>query len=139
MSRSGYSEDYDGWDFPELAMGRWRGVVLSATRGKRGQAFLKDLLAALDAMPEKRLIADDLERNGEFCTIGALGHKRGVDMSKLDPDDYDSVAATFGIASPLAQEVVFMNDEGFHCKTPEERWHKMRNWVASQIKPDTAS
>lgn len=57
MSRSGYSDDYDGdnWDLI-----RWRGAVTSAIRGKRGQAFLREALAALDAMPEKQLIAGDL-------------------------------------------------------------------------------
>ena len=45
MSRSGYSDDdEDG----RLAM--WRGAVQSAIRGKRGQAALRELLTALDAM-----------------------------------------------------------------------------------------
>lgn len=56
MSRSGYSDDLDSW-----SMIRWRGAVTSATRGARGQAFFREMLAALDAMPEKKLIADDLE------------------------------------------------------------------------------
>lgn len=55
MSRSGYTEDCDGWDLI-----RWRGAVASAIRGKRGQAFLREALAALDAMPEKQLISHDL-------------------------------------------------------------------------------
>ena len=55
MSRSGYSEDCDGW-----ALVRWRGAVKSAIRGQRGQAFLRELLAALDAIPDKRLIAEEL-------------------------------------------------------------------------------
>jgi hypothetical protein len=45
MSRSGYSDDLD-----PLALGRWRGRVASAMRGKRGQAFLREMLAAMDAM-----------------------------------------------------------------------------------------
>jgi len=61
MSRSGLYED-DGDD--PLAFGRWRAQVKSATRGKRGQAFLRDLLAALDSMPSKRLIAGNLEFDG---------------------------------------------------------------------------
>ena len=147
MSRSGYG-DCDGDD---LALGRWRGVVASAIRGKRGQAFLREMLAALDAMPIKRLVAEELvEQSGEVCAIGAVGKARGVDMSRIDPDDYDRVAATFGIAAPLAQEIVWMNDDAFsgydYVKnpetgeydkfpiTPEIRWQKMREWVSSQIK-----
>lgn len=63
MSRSGYIDELDQWDLI-----RYRGQVASAIRGKRGQAFLRDLLAALDAMPEKRLIAGTFERDdGDMC------------------------------------------------------------------------
>lgn len=136
MSRSGYSEDYDdNW-----SLIKWRGVVASATRGKRGQAFFKDLLAALDAMPSKHLIANDLIREDStgfenVCAIGALGKARGVDMTPLDPEDPDTVAGVFDIATPLAKEVVWMNDEaGSYRETPEARWARIRAWVASQIK-----
>lgn len=135
MSRSGYSEDIDDmW-----AHIRWRGMVASATRGKRGQAFFREMLAALDAMPEKRLITNELEQDGAVCAIGAVGKARGVDMSAIDPEDSSTVADTFGIAVCLAQEIVYMNDEAFDnywCKTPEERWLKMRQWVAFNIKPE---
>lgn len=129
MSRSGYCEDLDTW-----SLVRWRGAVNAATKGKRGQAFFKELLDALDAMPEKRLIANELEAGGEFCTIGVLGQKRGIDMTGIDPDDPERVSAAFDIACALAQEVVFMNDEYcYHEETPEQRWTRMRNWVAKQI------
>jgi len=56
MSRSGYSDDCeDNWSWI-----CWRGAVKSAIRGKRGQAFLRETLAALDALPERKLIAKDL-------------------------------------------------------------------------------
>lgn len=131
MSRSGYTDDdYDHW-----AHIKWRGQVASAIRGKRGQAFLRDLRDALDAMPNKRLIANDLVRNGDVCAIGALGQARGIEMSDLDPDEYYAVAKRFGIAHQLAQEIVYMNDEGFLYKdSPESRWCRMRAWVSSQIK-----
>jgi hypothetical protein len=131
MSRSGYSDDLD-----ILELGRWRGMVASAIRGKRGQKLLTDMLAALDAMPDKRLIPHELQdRAGDVCALGALGRVRGVDLSKLDAEDPDSVAVAFDIATPLAQEIVFMNDEWFDDNTPEERWASVRRWVASQIKP----
>lgn len=107
MSRSGYTDDYD----EDGTGGLWRGAVASALRGKRGQAFLRELAAALDAMPEKRLIANELEADGEFCTIGVLGAARGIDMAKIDPEDYYQVAAAFGIAPCMAQEIVYENDE----------------------------
>lgn len=130
MSRSGYSEDYDEpW---QMAM--WRGAVAKSIRGKRGQAFLAEMLAALDAMPEKRLIAHDLQVGGEVCAIGSVGAKRGVDMTTVDPEDYSTVAATFGIASALAQEIAYENDEvGCRDETPEMRWERVRKWVVSNI------
>lgn len=139
MSRSGYNDCGDN-----LAM--WRGMVASATRGKRGQAFFRALLAALDAMPEKRLITNALQaEDGEVCAIGALGKARGIDMSDVDADEPSEVAPLFDIAECLAQEVVYMNDEyydrtltadhkAYRDYTPEERWQKMREWVAKQIR-----
>jgi hypothetical protein len=133
MSRSGYTEDY-GYEDP-LVLGRWRGMVASAIRGKRGQAFLKELLVALDDMPDKRLITEELAAEGDVCTLGALGRKRQLDLARLDPEAYWDVAATFGVASPLVQEIVFMNDEGGHYnESPWARYERMRSWVIENLK-----
>lgn len=130
MSRSGYSEDIeDNW-----AMIKWRGQVASAIRGKRGQKLLSELLAALDAMPVKELVAEELETpQGEVCALGCLGKARQLDMSKIDPEEYDQVAAAFDIAPQLAQEIVWENDEAWGSETPEHRWERMRKWVASKV------
>jgi hypothetical protein len=130
MSRSGYTIDYaDNW---QTVM--WRGRVASAIRGKRGQAMLRELLDALDAMPDKRLITEELVTDGSYCTLGVLGQKRGLDMTSIDPDEYDQVSTAFNIAEALAREIVFMNDEaGYHDETPEGRWIRMRKWVVAQI------
>lgn len=135
MSRSGYSDDYDcDSNWPHI---QWRGQVTSATRGKRGQAFLRDLRDALDAMPEKRLIAHELRQGGEVCAIGSLGAARGIDLEKLEVWDYDAIAAAFDIASPLVREIEWMNDEGSYRKdSPESRWCRMRAWVSAQIKQE---
>ena len=109
----------------------YRGAVASATRGKRGQQLLRELLAVLDAMPEKRLIAHELESGGEVCALGALGRQRGLDMKKLDPEYAEQCAEAFGIAPALLREIVYMNDD--YGKTPEHRYALMREWVASQI------
>ncbi|GDY37734.1 hypothetical protein [Acidovorax sp. NB1] len=111
MSRSGYTDDY-GDDDP-LAMGRWRAAVNSALNGKRGQAALREVLAALDAMPEKALIGESLvTADGDYCTLGVLGAKRGLDMTTVDPEDWDAVANLFGIAPAMVREIVWENDEG---------------------------
>lgn len=135
MSRSGYSDDLDSWDLI-----KWRGQVASAIRGKRGQALLRDLVTALDAMPEKSLVAGDLEtKDGEVCALGAAGKARGMELSEIDPEDYDAVAKAFDIAHQLAQEIAYENDEsGPWDETPEHRWQRMRDWAVSHIRSDTS-
>ena len=132
MSRSGYTDDCDLGDWEMI---KWRGQVASATRGRRGQKLLTDLLKALEAMPEKSLITSELETpDGAVCALGALGKARGVDMRKLDPEEPEQVANAFDVAPQLAQEIVYMNDEYWDRVTPGERWTRMRDWVKSQIR-----
>ncbi|MFO3704392.1 hypothetical protein ACI6Q5_05270 [Xanthomonas codiaei] len=136
MSRSGYSDDIDD----PLALGRWRAQVASSMRGKRGQALLRDLIAALDALPERKLIAHTVEQDGCFCALGAVAHLRGTDLDQ-GPNggtDYDFMAdraaARLNIAEQLAQEVVYMNDEAsLWNETPESRWARMRQWAVSNL------
>lgn len=132
MSRAGYSEDCDGW---ELIM--WRGAVNSAIRGKRGQAFLREMLEALDALPEPKLISGDLVQPHGCCAMGAVAIKRQLDVSGLEPEDRDCVAATFGIAPALAAEIAFENDADFcyRDESPEHRFQRVRTWVVRQIRP----
>lgn len=109
MSRSGYCDDDDGDNWSLI---RWRGAVASAIRGARGQKTLRELLAALDSMPDKRLVSDELQTaDGEFCTLGALGAARGVPMADVDMDDREAVASLFDIAPALAAEIMYENDE----------------------------
>lgn len=142
MSRSGYSDDCGGWNLI-----CWRGAVKSAIRGKRGQAFLIELRDALDAMPDKRLVTDMLEADGQYCALGALGAARGLDMSKIDAHDRESVSQAFGIAEALAAEIVYENDESpgdlvqdevgrwrLIRDTPELRWQRMRKWVENNVR-----
>lgn len=183
MSRSGYSDDCDDY----LAMGRAIATRNKAMGGKRGQAFLSELLATLDAMPTKELVREALVDGydpylialeatppsyfGEghpqpfcgVCALGAVGQARGMAMAHLDPDEPEMVAAAFGITETMAREVVYANDEmgrsrreeyfgPWHprlhhystprCRTipetPAERWARMREWVADQIKSKAA-
>lgn len=154
MSRSGYSDDCDD----PLAFGRWRAQVKSAIRGKRGQSFLRELAAALDAMEVKELIAEELINDeGQCCTIGVVCKARGMDVSNLDYECPEIVGAAVGIARQLAAEIEYENDEigsrmekvteerpsskpwhlGFRWErveeTPAERWQRMRKWVNSKI------
>lgn len=135
MSRSGYTDDIDD----QWRHIMWRGAVASALRGKRGQAFLREALVALDALPEPKLIANNLRTpSGEFCTLGAVGDARGLSTATVDPEDQDAVAGLFNIPHALACEIMWENDEaGRWNETPEQRWQRMRAWIAGQIKPET--
>ena len=128
MSRSGYSYDYE-----YLAL--YRANVGRAIRGKRGQNLLREMAQALDAMPDKRLVAGDLVSDEGVCPLGAAGEARGLDMTKLDPECPEEVATAFGVARPLVAEVVFENDEASPGnETPEHRWQRMRAWVGRHLR-----
>jgi len=135
MSRAAYDEcdgDFDNWDYI-----RWRGRVTSSMRGKRGQQLFKDLIEALDAMPEKKLIAEKLQADEGVCALGCVGVKRGMDLSNIDPEDYEQVSKKFNIASPLAREVAWVNDEcGPYKETPENRWQRIRAWAEHCLKKE---
>lgn len=130
MSRSGYSDDCDG---PEIYL--WRGAVEKAIKGKRGQALLKDMAKALDSMPIKRLISNELvTKEGEVCALGAVAKERCIDTFKVDPEDSEGISALFNIAPALAKEIVYENDEAFwSTETPEMRWQRMRKWVDNNL------
>lgn len=115
MSRSGYTDDTDDNDDP-LAHGRWRQAVKRSIEGRRGQALLRELIEALDAMEDKRLYPGSFATEvGEFCTLGALGARRGTKMDDLgdafDGCDTHTVGQRFGIAPAMAAEIMYLNDE----------------------------
>jgi hypothetical protein len=126
MSRSGYNEDCE---YVEL----YRSAVRRAIRGKRGQAFLRELIAALDALSEKKLIADEFERDGEVCALGAVALARAMDMRDLNriyDDNPQVVARRFDIAWSLAAEIMYENDEAPHLdETDEKRFVRIRHWA----------
>jgi hypothetical protein len=130
VSRSGYSDDCDNWDLI-----RWRGAVASAIRGRRGQAFLREMLAAMDTLPAPRLIEGALELGGDVCALGSIGRARGVDMSSgIDLYDREAAANLFGISEAMAAEIAFVNDEqAIRPETPEQRFRRVREWIVSKL------
>ncbi len=147
MSRSNYVGDCEN-------VALYRNSVERALQGKRGQAFLREMLASLDAMPEKRLVTgliDGEELTDEeaedagygyrlvhaegCCAMGSVALARGVDVAQLDASDRAKVGAALGIAPSMAAEIAFFNDEmPYKAESPEERWVRMRAWVDSQIR-----
>lgn len=146
MSRSGYSEDCDT-DWSWIC---WRGAVASAIRGKRGQAFLRELIDTLDAMPEKRLIKKTLQdEHGEVCAVASVMRSRGLSLD-VDIYDYEKIASLVGVNEKLVQELEDINDRvveyiclpwtdyegstGWHRdETPETRWRLIREWAEQQF------
>ncbi len=127
MSRSGYSDECEN-------VGLWRGAVVRAMEGKRGQSFLCEMAAALDAMPVKELIAGEVVDSTYVCAIGSVAVARKLDVSNIDPSDGESIGQVFGIARALACEIAYMNDDyGPPNESPSDRWVRMRLWVADAI------
>ena len=135
MSRSGYVDDCDHDNIHYL----WRGTVAKALKGKRGQTFLRDLVAAMDALPEPRLIESALQEANGVCAIGSVGLARGVDMAHLDPYDDYAVSAKFDIAQAMVREIAWINDEASYAvETSEQRWTRVRAWAVRNIKGGVA-
>lgn len=130
MGRSGYSDDgdFEHWDTI-----RWRGRVVSAIRGVRGQAFLRELVAALDVMPDKRLIAEEIVHEGDVCALGSVGAMRGLDLTTLDPENHEQLAGVFNIAPSLVREIEWVNDESWGSDDAEKRWARVRKWATEQL------
>lgn len=158
MSRSGYSDYYGDTD--PLALGRHRAQVMSAIRGKRGQMLLRELLVALDAMPEKCLVEGELEADGQFCALGVVGRARKLNLATIDTYNVKSLGLKFNIAEQLAREIMCVNDDhvsknlwvevevfgpllpwdrrisGVNVPNEHagyERWQTVRKWVEAHI------
>lgn len=129
MSRSGYSDDCE-----YLAL--YRGAVASSIKGRRGQRLLREMIAALDAMPVKELSAGVfVDPVDGCCALGSVALARGLDTAKLSKqaDEPEFIGAAMDIARSMAAEVAHMNDEWPGAETPAERWDRMRAWAVSEI------
>ncbi len=155
MARIDYSEDEDRpgqFALFQANCGR-------SLRGKAGQRALRDLEAALLALPEPRLIRDQLWADGEVCAIGAYAQYKGLDVTNYDPEDEsDAVGVAAGMPRLVAWKVVALNDieldtvwevaDGpiqrghgvYHGgvplireMTPEERYVKVLGWVRKHL------
>ena len=92
-------------------------------------------------MPDKRLIADSLSEpvSGKYCTLGAVGAARGLDLSNIDPTDSNAVSELFGIARAMVKEIVYENDQAYEFfkqdndVTEEGRWRYMRRWAQDNL------
>ena len=130
MTRSGYEICHDNDDLI-----RYQVTLEWEIKCGRGQAFLRELLTALDALPEKALIKNDFTAEGWVCALGAVFAARGVAPPENGINDAACVAAdALGIPGILAAEVMYKNDDGGpYLESPERRWARMREWVEKSL------
>jgi hypothetical protein len=79
MSR--FDFDYDGEGLP---WGLWETVVSNALGGRRGQAALAEMEAALVALPERKLVHGRLAVDGAVCAVGAFVAHRRAERESMD-------------------------------------------------------
>lgn len=136
MSRVLYNED-NIW-----AGIRWAGAAKKAIYGKKGQALLRELEAALLALPEPKLIDDEFATSeGDVCALGALAKARGFDANdmvywEVEPE---TAQAKLGMTFTLAWEIISQNDDGpfpgygAYRWTPEQRYQHVLRWVRQHL------
>lgn len=142
MSRVSYAEETDD----VLAYGRWARAVKSAINGKRGQAALRELEAALVALPTKRLIDGDLCREGDVCLIGAaLIYRRmiggrtycqaydEIERRWAECETEDAAADELGMRRALSITLIEVNDERLLEFEPDQRYVAALAWVRRHL------
>jgi hypothetical protein len=144
MSRLYYDDD---WDYN--VEGLQQGWLRSAIQGKRGQSFLRELVAALDALPTPELSCGALEdaQTGCCCAFGAVRRLRGAENVRLgfhaEEEDITPtyLAEPFGVSETLAWAVVQANEEMHESNTElarRRRWADVRNWAMRNLLPPPA-
>jgi hypothetical protein len=148
-------EDYPG----QFAL--WDANCRRSLNGKVGQRELRELEAALLALPSKRLIHGALvDDEGGVCAIACYARYKGVDLSRFDPEwESDEVGVAAGMPRLVAWRVVELNDDLLDTvwavadgplnrwdatykggiplvrdMTPEERYAAVLAWVRAQLK-----
>jgi hypothetical protein len=156
MTRISYSEE-EPW---QGAFELFRANTDRQLAGRKGQATLRELEAALLALPEKRLISNAIACGDEVCAVGALlvarrvakGEDRDEVLARyqrVEPEDdewgdYDAydgyedptetIAAAEGVPRLVAWRLAELNDMLLEDCTPEERYTRVLDWVRSHLK-----
>ena len=134
----------------------WEANLERSLKGRKGQAALRELEAALLALPDKRLIANQtVDDGGSVCAIAALAQHRGYkgDLSLPKEPDYDKddfeywdeyeyqeaveaamlkIAADLGVPRMVASAIIYENDDTY-ISTPEQRYTKMLRWTQRHL------
>jgi len=125
----------DEEDFPGQFF-LWEANCRRSISGCKGQTALRELEAALLALPTKRLIRGYLESNGDVCAVGALArYKKHNPIADVDSTyQTERIGVECGMPRLVAWEVVAQNDIIMEEGTPEQRYTDMLKWVQKQIR-----
>lgn len=105
-------------------------LELRSIRSKRGQAFLKKLLAALRGLKSKALIYGEYNAGDDVCALGCVAKSSDVDF------DQSEIERAFGISSTL-HNLIFEENDRDKYETPEARYKRMVRWTRAQILPES--
>lgn len=126
----------------------WQANCQRSINGKKGQAALRELEAALLALPDKRLIAEKMiDADGEVCAIGALAKYKGRDLlaePHIGPDDefegdgeMEEIGMELGMPRLVAWKVVCKNDveiDGYYKNLPGPyRWFQEQQRLRAYV------
>ena len=137
MSRFWEDESDDPLDYA-----RYEAAKRSTLRGRRGQAFLRELVAALDALPRPELSEGALgdRRTGCVCALGAIALAQGDSFDDLAKDNgnwsLDETAERYSISPTLANEIISANDDwrdGNAVNVRRSRWRHVRAWAVHHL------
>lgn len=131
MSRVIYNDDADNWDIVRAG-----GAAKQAIYGKPGQAALREIKAALEALPQKRLAWSVFQdEDGDVCPLGALAKSRGMDITNtlaISDAPIEDASNDLGITPTLAAEIMAENDE-LLAQSPEQRYSMMMAWIDGKL------
>lgn len=137
--RINYSEDEDYPGQFEL----WQANCRRSLLGAKGQAALRELEAALLALPSKRLIRNDLDDGADVCAIGALVRFKQITPQADAEFEMEDVGIECGMPRLVAWKVVELNDVELDYRwllgrsveiTPEDRYQRVLEWVQELIR-----
>lgn len=162
MSR--FDDSCEPGDMPAVF---WEIDLRRALTSGRGQRILRDVEAALLAMPKHELLYGEIVEagcwddhddvripTGAVCAIGAYAVHRGIQDGKSreqaladlaerwsgDRDQWETeiLGRSLGLARTVATQLAWLNDEAYGSLTPPERHAAVLAWVRDQIKPEPA-
>lgn len=135
MSRIGYAEDET---FPGQ-FSLWQANCGRSLQSQKGQGSLRELEAALLALPTKRLVANEFDNGTDVCAIGALARFKGLKPEGDTEYEMEEVGVQCGMPRLVAWKVVEVNDFSDLYSfsgpklTPERRYDLVLDWVRRQL------